>query len=187
MKLGEKHRIFLIKGNEELIKLGQDSKAQFEEFEKKALAIMGSLGGSLAVSADEKRLTIHGCTIPGVAPVAFKKDKYGYYVPNKKTTLGKHIHQALRKLGAHDRLSYKWMVAKMVFVFGVVTDAGKNYIPTTMLTGNQDKTEYLLFIPEIKGCEKLSTALEVAATLGEEITYGHYYDNYRNTHGYQVL
>lgn len=188
MKLGEKHRIFLITGNEELIKLGQDAKAQYEEYSAKVQEAMENPDGAPLVVQENNQLIPYGFKEPVKDKTAFRKGSYGW-VPNKKTKSGARIHQALRVLGPFELRSYKWMVEKKLFIEGVVEESAVGYFLPTVLTSNLDKTEFLMFIPEIKDKEALIDAINAAREVPgrEEISYGNYYDNYRDSHGYKVL
>jgi len=186
MKAGENHRIFLIKGNEELIALAKDAKAKFDEYQKAALAAMENPEGNIVGRKDEKRIYATGCSAPGKDKDAFKQDKNGFYIPNKKTKSGKRINQALRVLGPYDRLSYTWMCEKGVFIDDLISVDGHFYWFHSVLSTKEDCTEFLLFIPKVDESPALTLALEAAAGLGEEITYGQFYDNYREIHTFGV-
>lgn len=187
MKLGEKHRIFLIKGNEELIKLEQDAKAQYEEYSAKVKEAMENPEGHLMMLNENSHHIPYGFKTPSPDKDAYRQDQHGYWVPNKKTKSGKRIHQALRVLGPFDLPIYTWMAAKKLSVAGLVLDGGQQYFLSTQLSSNKERTEFLLFIPDVTGSQAYSHAVKEAGELGEEISYGNFYDDYRETHVYQVL
>jgi hypothetical protein len=185
MKLGENHHIYLIKKNQELTDLARNAWSEYDAYLDKAVAAVGCERGQLIGSYDESCFIPLGCTVD--LGRHFSKRKGEYYYPNKRLKAGKEVDAKLQELGSFEFRKDKWMHSKGIMHRDFVDYEGSSYFVSTTLTCNEDKTEFLLFLPKFENVEKELKAISELPGVVTEITYGTFLDNHKKTHIYRVM
>ena len=181
MKYGENAYIFLVE-SEELTSYSKQKAEELAAWVENIRKIIG-FDGAIATRDDGRDMYFIGTP---EKPNEFSKKNFktGRWMPDRRYAEGKAALKAIAKLGTFTRGVDALLKDKEWYVEGWMDYKGKTYIPSTRMLTDKEHKQFIVAVPKIKPghdfyAGNLDDVLAKLRACATEITYGDYYDNYR--------